>query len=76
MVDPFCVTQMSNGPFIGLIFLCKGEGEPVQETNETRLARWMDFDELKHLVNEEPEKIYQFCGVSQKVERPCRKLKK
>jgi len=58
VVDPFCVTQMSNGPFIGLIFLCKGEGEPVQETNETRLARWMDFDELKHLVNEEPEKIY------------------
>ena len=58
IIQPFCVTQMSNGPFIGLIFLCKAEGEPVQETNETKEAKWIDFAELKQLVEQEPQRIY------------------
>lgn len=57
-IQPFCVTQMSNGPFIGLIFLCKAKGEPVQETNETKEAKWINFTELKQLVEEQPERIY------------------
>lgn len=52
------MAQMSNGPFIGLIFLCKGEGEPVQETNETKQAKWMDLAELRFLIDNEPERIY------------------
>lgn len=58
LIEPFCVTQMSNGPFVGLIFLCKAEGEPVQETNETKQARWMDLKELRQLVDNKPEGIY------------------
>lgn len=58
LIEPFCVTQMSQGPFIGLIFLCQARGEPVQETNETKQVRWMKLDELKQIVNEEPERVY------------------
>lgn len=58
LIEPFCVTQMQNGPFAGLIFRCKAKGKPVQKTSETKEARWMDVDELKELVNNHPEKIY------------------
>lgn len=55
---PFCVTQMENGPFIGMIFLCRAEGELLQRTNETKQVQWMDVEELRVIVNEHPEKIY------------------
>ena len=58
LIQPFCITQMSQGPFIGLIFLCRAEGDPVQETNETKEVRWMNLDELKQIVNEQPERVY------------------
>ncbi len=57
-IDPYCVTQMAKGPFIGMIFKCQATGEPVQKTNETKEARWIDFTELKDLVDSHPEKIY------------------
>ena len=40
IVTPFCVTQMKNGPFIGLIFLCKGEGELAKSTNWQEAKRF------------------------------------
>jgi 8-oxo-dGTP pyrophosphatase MutT (NUDIX family) len=58
LIEPFCITQMSNGPFIGMIFLCKAEGEPLQKTNETKEAKWIDVEELKKIVKEQPERIY------------------
>ena len=58
LIEPFCVTQMSNGPFIGLIFLCHAEGEPAQETNETKQAQWMNIQELKQIIDISPERIY------------------
>lgn len=57
-ITPFCVTQMKNGPFIGLIFRCHARGELLQKTNETKQAQWIDVDELRTIVNEHPERIY------------------
>ena len=58
LIKPYCVTQMQQGPFIGLIFLCKAEGEPLQKTDETKEARWMKISQVKNLVENEPERIY------------------
>lgn len=58
LISPFCVTQMANGPFIGLIFLCRAEGELLAKTNETRNARWLDTDQLREIVTNHPEQIY------------------
>lgn len=58
LIEPFCVTQMAKGPFIGMIFKCQANGEPVRKTNETKEARWIDLAELVDLVNNHPEKIY------------------
>ena len=57
-IIPFCVTQMKNGPFIGLIFLCRASGELLQKTNETKEAQWMDVNELKKIVDQYPERVY------------------
>lgn len=67
LLDPFCVTQMRDGPFIGIIFRCKAEGVPVQKTNETKEARWMDIEELRRIVNDTPERVYTaFLGALKK----------
>ncbi len=67
LIKPFCVTQMSNGPFIGLIFLCKGKGTLVQQTNETKQVRWIDVDDLRSLIENEQENIYTaFLGALKK----------
>jgi 8-oxo-dGTP pyrophosphatase MutT (NUDIX family) len=58
LIEPFCVTQMQNGPFIGLIFLCKAIGEPAVATEEARDAQWIDVEDLRRIVNESPERIY------------------
>ena len=58
LLNPYCVTQMHGGPFIGLIFKCKATGEPVEKTSETKEARWMDVGELKDLVENNPERVY------------------
>lgn len=58
LFEPFCVTQMQNGPFIGVIFLCRATGEPAAATDESREARWIDIEELKDIVASTPEKIY------------------
>lgn len=57
-IIPFCVTQMQHGPFIGMIFLCRAEGELLQETNETKKAQWINADELRTIINQHPERIY------------------
>lgn len=58
LIEPFCITQMKNGPFIGMIFLCRATGEPCISTEESSDIRWIDFDALKDVVKESPEKIY------------------
>lgn len=58
LIVPFCVTQMIEGPFIGLIFICRAQGEPILLTNESKNARWMDLAEVNVLVNHNPERFY------------------
>lgn len=58
LIEPFCVTQMAEGPFIGIIFLCKATGIPALKTDETKEAHWMRVSELKKIVEETPEKIF------------------
>lgn len=58
LIEPFCVTQMKNGPFIGMIFLCRAEGKLAHNTKESREAKWIDIVDLKDIVEKTPEKIY------------------
>jgi len=58
IVFPFCVTQMKEGPFIGIVFLCEASGTLATKTNEATDIKWINVSELKKIVNNTPEKIY------------------
>jgi len=58
IVYPYCVTQMKEGPFIGMIFLCEAEGNLAIKTNESKDIRWADISEVKDIVKKTPESIY------------------
>jgi 8-oxo-dGTP pyrophosphatase MutT (NUDIX family) len=58
IIEPFCVTQMIEGPFIGFIFLCKASGTPSQFTGESENAKWVDIEELKYIIENSQEKFY------------------
>lgn len=58
LIQPFCVTQMATGPFIGLIFLCRASGIPLKSSPESKEARWIDFEELRNLIETTPEQVY------------------
>lgn len=58
LINPYCVTQAKEGPFIGLIFLCKAEGKPAKKTDETKDAKWMPISEVKDLVDNNPERVF------------------
>ena len=49
---------MANGPFIGIIFLCKAEGKLLSKTNETKDSQWIGYGDLKEIVDKNPERIY------------------
>lgn len=58
LITPFCVTQMIEGPFVGLIFICQAQGDPVLLTNESKEARWVDLAEVVDLIRNTPERFY------------------
>lgn len=58
LIEPFCITQMQEGPFIGLIFLCRATGIPSVYTNESKDSKWCDLEEVKQIINHAPEKFY------------------
>jgi len=58
LIFPFCTTQMKQGPFIGMIFICSAEGDLIESSEETRDIRWMSIDELKNIVDNNPGRIY------------------
>ena len=57
---PFCCTQQlkSGKPWIGFIFLCEVEGEPVAQVEEVKDIKWIRFEELKHIFTNNPEKLF------------------
>lgn len=57
-LEPFCITQMGRGPFLGMIFICQARGEPLLKTAEAKEARWINCEELKHIVDHFPNQIY------------------
>ncbi len=58
LIEPFCITQMQNGPFIGLIFLCHASGEPSILTDESKDSRWINLDDVRKIIQDTPEKFY------------------
>lgn len=57
LIEPFCITQMKEGPFIGLIFLCNACGTPMP-SDESRDSKWLDLEEVEKIINNTPEKFY------------------
>lgn len=58
LIEPFCITQMQEGPFIGLIFLCRAIGTPASSTDESKDSQWYDLEDVEKIVNHTPEKFY------------------
>ena len=58
--SPYCVTQNLSGAYSIILstFVCEAEGELLERTNETENIRWMKRDELKKIVEQEPECIF------------------
>ena len=60
LFNPYCVTQNLSGAYSLILstFLCEAEGELLEKTNETENIRWMEREELKKIIEKEPEKIF------------------
>lgn len=59
--SPFYCVQQAEGdyPWIGFVFICEAEdGEPVARAGETKNPRWVSYDEMKRLVEEQPDEIF------------------
>lgn len=58
---PFCCQQQLKGgkPWIGFAFLCEVEDkEPIAQAEEVRDIKWMKKDELRRILENNPEKIF------------------
>ncbi|MDR6550136.1 NUDIX hydrolase [Paenibacillus qinlingensis] len=55
-MKPFGVYQTINGPFdsVGAYFRCRVQGELLQSGDDTKNPRWIEVDELRRLMNEDP----------------------
>ncbi|SEO53894.1 NUDIX hydrolase [Paenibacillus sp. OV219] len=53
---PFAVYQTIKGPFdsVGAYFRCKASGELLKSGDETKNPRWVNVDELRRLMNDDP----------------------
>lgn len=58
LIEPFCVTQLQEGPFIGLIFLCRASGTPLAFTQESKDCKWVDIEEISRIIEDSPQKFY------------------
>lgn len=59
-IEPFCVTQNLNGIYslLQLTFLCRANGEPRMQTEESVDIHWMKLKELEEILNQNPEGIF------------------
>ena len=58
---PFCcIQQLKEGrPWVGFIFRCEVEGgNPVAQEGETQEVHWEDFDVVKEIFINTPEKLF------------------
>lgn len=65
------VTETNGGlPWYGFVFLCEVEGEVTMQVEEAKDPRWMTIEELKHFLDEQPEKVFslQYATLKKYVE--------
>ena len=57
---PFCITQNLSGAYSIIVhtFLCEAEGNIAAETDEAQNIRWISVEELRSIVQNEPENIF------------------
>lgn len=55
-----CQQQLKNGqPWVGFVFLCEVEdGDPIPQEGETKDIQWMDYEVLKEIFENNPERIF------------------
>lgn len=58
--SPFCITQNLSGGYslILFTFICTGEGELFEKSNESSDIKWIAANELKLLLDANPEKFF------------------
>lgn len=59
--QPFYCLQQLRGdyPWVGFVFVCHVEvGEPQAQADETKQPRWIDHDDLRAIVEQQPEQIF------------------
>ena len=58
--SPFCITQNLSGGYslILFTFICSGEGNLYNKSNESSDIKWIPANELKLLLDTNPEKFF------------------
>ncbi len=58
--EPFASSQNLEGtyPIMVQTFICRIKGELAESTNETRFLRWVTMEELKNLLENQPQNFY------------------
>lgn len=58
--SPFCITQNLSGGYslILFTFICSGEGKLYDKSNESSDIKWIPTNELKLLLDTNPEKFF------------------
>ncbi len=58
---PFCGERYLGSNYVGFAFLCTAKGELIEKgVYDAKEPRWVRFEDLKRLVEDEPEKIYSY----------------
>lgn len=58
---PFCCAQVTKAPnpYIGFYFICEvKDGKIKPQLEEVRDPKWVEINELKNMVEQEPDKFY------------------
>ncbi|MBR0423380.1 MAG: NUDIX domain-containing protein [Clostridia bacterium] len=58
--SPFCITQNLSGGYslILFTFICSGEGELYEKSDESSDIKWIPANEIKLLLDAHPEKFF------------------
>ena len=58
--SPYCITQNLSGAYFIILntFLCEVEGELLTETNESQNIHWINIEEIRRFLKNNPEKIF------------------
>lgn len=58
---PFCGESFLGNNYVGFVFVCTAKGELARKgVHDAKQPRWVSLSDLKHLVDNEPEKIFSY----------------